>query len=188
MPPGFDPVGGSFAALAEFVWKKLIGILTHPAGGAGIVADLGSGYSVEDDEALKRAKIVNFARSQQGKPYKFGIEIDPDKAADAVAWDCSEFTSVAYQSAASLTLPDGCVYQQAFCQKVNTQKPADLIFLGPNKNGIRHVLMLTGDGTVIHAKGGVGVIEEDASSWLAHIRFEGVYRHPEFSRGQEDRI
>ena len=145
---------------------------------------LGSGFDADAEEMARRNQIVSFARLQIGKPYKYGAEVKPGQEGYAEAWDCSECVEGSYR-VAGLMIPDGVVNQRAYCQRVSRPLPGDLICLDPNKKGIPHVLICSGEGTVIHALGGVGVVEQPLEQWTAHARFAGYYRHPDFNmRGE----
>lgn len=178
-----------FKAFLDALEGVLRGFAVKPdvPGAVSLQSDtLPTGYSQQDEETRQRLGVLRAARSMLGTPYKFGAEWEPGKINPA-GIDCSELVERSYREGAGLTIPDGCVYQQAHCQRVNTPKEADLIFLGPNAKGIRHVLIVNGDGSVIHAKGGVGVVQEDMEPWVRHARFQGYYRIPEWSRPLEDR-
>lgn len=167
-------------------WHKelhdfLLGLLTKQKvpGGVTFSMELGSGYDKDAEEAEQRAKIVSFCRAQLGKPYKLGSEIT--NPAEALAWDCSELTELAYKRA-GLGLPDGAVYQFNFCRP-STARAGDLWFLwSDTRKMIGHVGIYTGEGTVVHAMAGRGVVEDPVSQWENHVRFRGTRRHPDFSQ------
>jgi len=147
--------------------------------------EIGSGYSVAEDEARKRAQIVAFMRSQIGKTYKLGAEVKP--YTDSEVWDCSEITEQAY-GRVGLSLPDGSPYQFEACQPVRSPLAGDLGFLWSDAwKRIGHVLVYTGEGTVVHAVGGRGVVEDPRGVWEVHTRWRGWRRHVDFARGPEDR-
>jgi cell wall-associated NlpC family hydrolase len=150
--------------------------------------DLPTGYDRVSEEARERAAVVAYMRSQVGDRYKYGAEILPGQEADAQEGDCSEYNEAAFRVAGK-PIPDGVVNQRAFCRRIRVEaiKPADLLCLAPNAKGIPHVMVCTGEGTVVHALGGVGVVEQPIGSWLAHPRFDGAWRHPEWMRPPEDR-
>jgi cell wall-associated NlpC family hydrolase len=148
-----------------------------------------TGYDRQAEETRQRQAIVAFARSQKGKPYRYAIEALPKYEAEAPAWDCSELVEASFR-VAGLTMPDGCAYERPFCRPVKLHGPApggDLIFLEPNQHGIPHVLLHSGDGTVVHAVSGRGVVEDPVSMWETHPRYAGTFRHPDFQRPPEDR-
>lgn len=180
------------AGLAKMLYEFLLGRLsapqgTDPATVQTAIVELGSGYDRQAEEDDQRRKIIEFMRSQKGKRYQLGIEVQPGHEADAAAWDCSEAVEAAYRLA-GLLIPDGSNYQYDHCQAVKTPKAGDLGFLWSDKWGrIGHVMVCTGLGTVIHAMGGRGVVE-DVQGWAeGHPRFRGWRRHPDFSRPPEDR-
>lgn len=141
---------------------------------------------VEEDR--QRATVVAYMRSQKGDKYKYGAEILPGHEYEAEQGDCSEYNEAAFRVAGKF-MPDGVVNQRAHCRRVKTEalKPADLVILKPNAKGIPHVMVCSGEGTVIHALGGVGVVEQPIWDWLNHVRFDGVWRHPEWARPPEER-
>jgi hypothetical protein len=150
--------------------------------------DLPSGYDRVAEEERERAAVVAYMRSQVGDRYKYGAEILPGHEAEAQEGDCSEYNEAAFRVGGKV-MPDGVVNQRAFCRRIRVEaiKPADLICLKPNAKGIPHVLVCTGEGTVVHALGGVGVVEQPIEPWLNHPRFDGAWRHPEWMRPAEDR-
>ena len=150
-----------------------------------ISVPLGSGYDREAEEARQRADVVAYARRQLGEPYKFGIESPEDKDLDA--WDCSELYQHAFR-AAGLHLPDGAQAQYDFCRPVRAPKPGDLGFLWSDKrNMIGHVFVATAEGMVVHAVGGIGVVEDPISLWEHIPRFRGWGRHPDWALPIEER-
>lgn len=186
MPPNTDLIGGVFKA----IWRTLIEHFAKPdgadKGSVGVSMELGSGYDREAEEKQQRGAVVAYMRSQIGDPYKYGAEIQPGHEAEATAGDCSEYVEAAFR-VAGLYIPDGCVNQKAHCRRVKAPKLGDLLILKPNKNGIPHVMVCTDDGSVIHALGGVGVVEQPLIQWADHVRFDGYYRHPDFSLPVEER-
>jgi cell wall-associated NlpC family hydrolase len=180
------------ATVARWALRKLGEMLVTPPGGVGIVSEIAAtGYSVAEEETTKRKEIIDFARQQLGEPYVFGAEGPAD--ADLDRWDCSELIEHAYRHA-GLVMPDGSKYQRDHCQKVITPQPADVGYFGPNAQGVGHVVMYAGNEEVIEARGkrinGVqhGVVKLTPLFEIeTHPRFEGWYRHPDFSRPVEDR-
>lgn len=182
-------------AWAKFLRDFFLGMRTedalrqHLTGDAkiatGVLGIEATGYSVSEDEAQKRAQIVAFMRSQLGKSYKLGHEVKFYE--DSELWDCSEITENAYRRA-GLSLPDGSPYQYEHCQPIKSPLAGDLGFLYSDKWGrIGHVLAYTGEGTVIHAVGGRGVVEDPRGMWEVHARWRGWRTHPDFSRPKENR-
>lgn len=171
-------------------WKLLynaaLSSINNPAGGVGVVETLGSGYSVAEEEMEKRARIVAFCRAQLGEKYHLGVEVAPGRESDE--WDCSEMVEAAYRDA-GLSIPDGARFQFDACQEVPTPLPGDLGFLWSDKRGmIGHVMVATEAGTVVHAVGGRGVVEDDWTTWEANVRWRGWRRHVDLARPPEDRV
>ena len=153
-----------------------------------LTKELGSGYDREVEEATERDIIVNFMRSQLGKPYRLGAEVQPGKEHEAEAWDCSEETEAAYRLTTHV-LPDGAQAQYDFCRPVKIPRHGDLSFLWSDKRKlIGHVMVYTSSGTVVHAVGGRGVVEDLVSMWENHPRWRGWRRHPDFMRPAEERV
>lgn len=149
--------------------------------------DLPTGYDRDSEEGRQRAAIVARARSHIGRKYKLGAEIKPGQD-DADYTDCSEEVEDDYR-AAGKHIPDGSNYQYDFCRPVRHGEAGDLHFLWSDKWGrIGHVMIDSGEGTVIHALGGVGVCEEPLSKYTSHRRYKGCRRHPDFARPKEDRV
>lgn len=167
------------------VWRGLHGEaverLLRP-GTWGITMTLGSGYDREAEEVRQRAEVVAFMRSQLGKPYRLGAEVGPGFEEGADDWDCSEIVEAAFRRAgAEPAMPDGSPFQFDACRPIAAHaiKPGDLGFLWSDKWGrIGHVWAYTGDGTVVHAVGGRGVVEDPSGQWEALPRFRGARRHP----------
>lgn len=145
-----------------------------------------TGYKVSAAEALVRGQVLRSMREDLGDSYELGVEVEAGEESDS--WDCSEKVEDAFCDA-GMEIPDGSYFQYDFCTPVVRYKPCDLGFLWSNKyKRIGHVFMLTERGTVIHAVGGRGVVEEPADRWLNHKRFRGVRRHPDFLCTKEDRM
>ena len=145
----------------------------------------GVGNEAELEEMRQRSDVVTFMRAQLGKKYVLGVEVAHDAESDA--WDCSEAVEAAYIRA-GLKMTDGAKYQYDFCLPVKSPNQGDLGFLWSDKRGmIGHVMVYTGQGTVIHAVGGRGVVEDPRGMWELHTRWRGWRRHPDFSRPIQDR-
>lgn len=157
------------------------------SGAATTMLDLptfGEGPAAE--EARQRAAIVAFCRGELGKPYRYGTEHPLGEPADD--WDCSELSHHAYNGPAGLPLPDGARFQFDETQPVVRGLAGDLHYLWSDKLGyIGHVMVDSGEGTVIHAVSGRGVVEDPIERWTAHPRYRGVRRHVAFARPPEDR-
>ena len=90
------------------------------------------------------AKALAFARSQLGKPYRFG-------AAGPNAYDCSGLTSAAWR-AAGVTLPrtsQAQFHAGRYVAEADLQ-PGDLVFFYSSTRP-SHVALYVGNGMVIHA-------------------------------------
>jgi len=143
----------------------------------------GTGFDAQAAEEELRIRILQSMREDLGDQYKFGIEVLPGQDSDL--WDCSEKIEDAFRDAGEF-IPDGAQNQHDFCRPVTSVKPCDLGFMWSDKrNCIGHVFMFSERGTVIHAVGGRGVVEDDAERWVGHKRFRGVRRHPCFQRGPD---
>lgn len=145
------------------------------------------GNPVEAEEELQRGRIVTFMRTQLGKSYQLGVEVQPGHEDEASSWDCSEAVEHAYERA-GLMIPDGAQQQYDACQGVKEPAAGDLGFLWSDKRGkIGHVMVASGQGSVIHAVGGRGVVEDPVDQWAHHPRWRGWRRHVEFARPIGDR-
>lgn len=146
------------------------------------------GEPVAAEEGRQRAAVVEFMRSQLGKRYELGSEVQPGHEDEAQSWDCSESVEAAYR-VAGLPMPDGAQFQYDACQPVPAPKPGDLGFLWSDKRGmIGHVMVCSTEETVIHAVGGRGVVEDPTLTWEHHVRWRGWRRHVDFARPPEDRV
>lgn len=156
-------------------------------GAVTVKLGVGSGYDRDQDELDCRAKAVTFARSQLGKGYELGHEVLPGDEEESPLYDCSEITEAAARVAGwSPALPDGAEQQYNACRPVTRPKAGDLGFLWSTKRSkIGHVMMATGHGTVIHAVGGRGVVEDFDGQWTVHPRWRGWRRPPCFQVGDD---
>ena len=176
------------SALEDFL-RGLLGRPGNPPAGVSVEVELGSGYDALAEEDRQRAAIVAFMRSQLGKHYRLGAEVEPGKEADAPEWDCSEAVEAAYRVAGVPGMPDGSPYQFDACVPVKAPKPGDLGFLWSDKWGrIGHVMVYIGSGYVIHAVGGRGVVEDPVSRWLESSRWKGWRRFRPFLCPPEDAL
>ena len=183
--------------LLAFARDFLLGFLSRPASAAtgakclSLTRTLPSGYSAEREEERTRAKLVNYMRSQIGDRYKLGAEILPGHEMEADEGDCSEYIEAAYRIAGK-SMPDWSPNQYAHTQAVHEPKPGDLGFVFSLKwKRVGHVVMATAEGTIIHAEGGRGVVEDSmaprVAKWQAQGRWMGWRRHIDFARPPEDR-
>jgi cell wall-associated NlpC family hydrolase len=123
---------------------------TGTASGSG-TASTGSGTSAGSSSS-HAAKVLDFARSQLGKPYVWG-------ATGPGSYDCSGLTQAAYR-AAGVELPRTTWDQVNVGARIATAdlQPGDLVFF---YDDISHVGIYIGDGMMIHApKPGAYVREE----------------------------
>lgn len=127
---------------APLTWQGLVGLQAIPV--SGNPTSTGSG-----------AQIVAFARSQIGKPYRFG-----GNGSDGT-WDCSGLTqaslasvgvSVSHSALAQLTSTKGKIVQGASMKNLDVLKVGDIIFPSalPQSLG-NHVAIYSGNGNIIEA-------------------------------------
>ena len=152
--------------------KQLLGM------GVSVSIPLGSFHDEAKSVLLTREKIVSFALSQVGKPYRLGAE-NTDGAARE--WDCSELVEIACKEAGE-KVPDGSGAQYAFCIPVTNPSVGDLGFLWKygEPGTIGHVEILSDS---LHTIGAVGIsphcVRVEKREWLeTHPRFAGWRRHP----------
>lgn len=186
--------------IAEAAGAALLGALTKKnleTAGAGPDAMAGAATGALDlptfsdpiaaEEELQRGRIVAFMRMQLGKSYELGVEVQNGHEDEASSWDCSEAVEHAYERA-GLMIPDGAQQQYDACQAVHHPEAGDLGFLWSDKRGkIGHVLVCSERGSIIHAVGGRGVVEDPIAMWTMHPRWRGWRRHVDFARPKEDR-
>ena len=148
---------------------------------------LGSGYDRQAEEDRQRAAVVAYMRSKIGTPYLLGAEVLPGGEAEAGLLDCSEAVEISFR-VAGLVIPDGSPYQYDYCRPVLAPKPGDLGFLYSEKWGrIGHVMVASEAGTVLHAVGGRGLVEDPVTLWEGISRWRGWRRHPDWACPAEDR-
>jgi cell wall-associated NlpC family hydrolase len=104
-----------------------------------------------------RDSIVQMARAQLGKRYRFGGQ-SPDKG-----FDCSGL--VAYvMSGLNLSVPRTAKQQAkqglALTKDTSSLLPGDLLTFGKAKKGVSHVGIYVGDGKYIHASSVAGKVIE----------------------------
>lgn len=114
-------------------------------------------HEVEAAWSEKKANaILNTARQQLGKPYKFGASTSTTRY-----FDCSSFTKYVFGKH-GITLPRSSKEQAkrgVFVARKNLKK-GDLVFfdVSSKRAGIDHVAIYAGDGLIIHTyQTGVGV-------------------------------
>jgi cell wall-associated NlpC family hydrolase len=89
------------------------------------------------------AKALAFARSQLGKPYRFG-------ATGPNAYDCSGLTGAAWRSAGvTLSRTSQAQFHNGRAVSKSELQPGDLVFFYPGS--ISHVGLYVGNGMIIHA-------------------------------------
>ena len=103
---------------------------------------------MNDGEAYKYAteKIVEFAKTQIGKPYVYG-------ATGNNSFDCSSFVQYVIKRTLGITIPRVSAEQSVFKPKLhNNIKKGDLLFFETlGKGRISHVGMYIGNRQFIHA-------------------------------------
>lgn len=147
---------------------------------------------VTDAEALElltaygihpvEVSLIDLARSQIGKPYRFGAH--PKEAPHA--FDCSSFTHWLYANK-GLWLPRYAIDQRDAGQKTTTGITGDLIFTsgkyyrchwGNIDDAVGHTGIITGEGTVISCSvNNKGVAEELLSAYLKGVEYRGIRRY-----------
>ena len=172
------------------LWRGLVEEHGKPLGverGVSTSLPLPSGYDRDLEEMSRRRSVCDYALSQQGKPYKLGVEVGAGEEAEF--WDCSELVQEAYRQA-GMTIPDGSFAQFDFCRPVKEPKLADLGFLWNDKWGrIGHVAIFIGGDMLVDAVGGsVGRVRLAHQSLIEESpRFRGWRRFPDFQWPLEDR-
>ena len=100
----------------------------------------------KDNEEKIRYKIVEFAKTQIGKPYVYG-------ATGNNSFDCSSFVQYVIKRTLGITIPRVSAEQSVFKPKLyNNIKKGDLLFFETlGKGKISHVGMYIGNRQFIHA-------------------------------------
>lgn len=131
-----------------------------------LLAGIGLTHPQNAEAAWSQAKadaIVNTAKKQLGKPYKFGASTSTTRH-----FDCSSFTKYAYGKH-GITLPRSSKAQSkkgVFVARKNLKK-GDLVFFDTSakRKGIDHVAIYAGNGKLLHTyKKGVGVTYSNLNS------------------------
>ena len=122
--------------------------------------------SKENNENSKIDKIVNLAKAQIGKPYRWG-------AAGPSSFDCSGFTTYIYKNGAGISLPRTSVSQSKTGTKVSRSnlKTGDLVFFNTSGKGVSHVGMYIGDSKFIHSSISKGIRIDSLNSTYYKTRF-----------------
>ncbi|MFA5386634.1 MAG: C40 family peptidase [Candidatus Paceibacterota bacterium] len=127
-------------------------------------------------------KLIEAAKAQLGKPYKWGHNINWSEEKEPEAFDCSLFIQWCFKKIGIWFDEERSTILQAEAsgqevKRIEDLIPGDLVFFkgtkgyydfydknkvfGGREIFIGHVGIYCGDGKIIHAKGGTGVIEED---------------------------
>lgn len=135
----------------------------------------------EQWKLYKRNSVLDFAKSQLGKPYHFGAGVSVDDP-DPKEWDCSSLTRNAFMRN-KLQMPAGSYNQYPFCIPVEKPSPGDLGFMRDDKGQIDHVELYLSPTQTIGAVGGyVGRVRVHPAGvkWFEEsVGFAGWRRHPE---------
>ena len=136
---------------------------TTSTGTTSTTTDTTSGTAAVSGSS-RGAKAVAFAKSQLGKPYRFG-------ATGPAAYDCSGLTGAAWK-AAGVTLPRTSQTQIGVGRSVSRDalQPGDLVFY---YSGITHVALYVGGGQIIHApnsRSSVKYADVDSMPWAGARR------------------
>lgn len=102
--------------------------------------------SNKDREEKIRYRIVEFAKTQIGKPYVYGANGNS-------SFDCSSFVQYVFKKTLGITIPRVSAEQSVFKPKLhNNIKKGDLLFFETLEKGrISHVGMYIGNRQFIHA-------------------------------------
>nr|WP_245811980.1 C40 family peptidase [Actinophytocola xinjiangensis] len=126
----------------------------HLIGNVGLVADptgCGQGTGALVPPSKQAGDAINFALSQQGKPYQWGALTTHQNS-----FDCSSLMLQAYRDA-GITLPrvSRQQYRAGAMLPVEQAQPGDLLFWAYDENDpatIHHVAMYLGDGKIVEAQ------------------------------------
>lgn len=121
------------------------------------------------------AKFASLGKQLVGKPYVFGVEVDPMESdpAKIKALDCSELVEWLFAQV-GVPVPDGSYNQDKACEKVSGPlKVGDLGFKANPVNGVvHHVGVYIGDNNVLEAKGAQwGVVLTPLFSFTSSTHF-----------------
>ncbi len=149
-----DPPGGAFGALGAVLRGEQLPARKTPPTAAGLINSAGQfvnssgpGGDAGTTSPLvgNRAAVVDQARAQLGKPYRWAGN-GPD------VFDCSGLTVWCFKRGAGKQLPRTAAQQQMSPLGTNVAvaqaQPGDLIFYGFPAS---HVAIYIGNGQVIHA-------------------------------------
>jgi cell wall-associated NlpC family hydrolase len=128
--------------------------------------------SAERASSDKLTALIKGAYSLMGKPYVYG-------SAGPNSFDCSGFTYYLYKTQLGITLPRSSYLQPGSGIRIEKSelRPGDLVFFGAAGSRISHVGLYIGDGNMIHASSGKGVIRIDTinSGWY-YSRYKSAAR------------
>jgi len=135
----------------------------------------------------QKTKLIARAKELIGVPYKYGAA--PEEAPNA--FDCSSFIQYLFKGI-GIELPRSALLQAG--DPHGTEIPldadfeqGDLLFMrghvghykdslfGGRKMDIGHAAICMGEGTVVHAKGGVGVVKQPLTELVADPEYAIVY-------------
>lgn len=116
------------------------------ASGSYITIQNNSETNDNNQNLSKVDKVIDVAKKQLGKPYKWG-------ASGPSSFDCSGLTSYAYKNGANVTLPRTSREQAKVGKSVSKSslKPGDLLFFSSSGDGINHVGLYIGDSKMVHS-------------------------------------
>ena len=120
-----------------------------------------------DTNSPSIAKLISYAKSLIGTPYKYGGH-SPD-----TGFDCSGFVDYVFQHTAGLALPHNAqeMSQRGLPVKSSQLREGDLVFYDTNNQAYSHVGIYLGNERFIHApsSGGSVRIEDMALDyWKKH--------------------
>lgn len=167
-------------SMLVMVKGETVGIADYAQGRFIIIDGAGEKYSVDKsaisiykstDQVTRSAErasskslttLIKGAYSLIGKPYVYA-------SAGPNSFDCSGFTYYLFKTHLGITLPRSSYLQPAGGTKIERSelRPGDLVFFGAAGSRISHVGLYIGDGNMIHASSGRGVIRIDTidSGW-----------------------
>jgi len=125
-------------------------------------------------------KLIEIARSQIGKPYKFGSDISWESKTKPCSFDCSSFVQWCFNGIGinifkkrRSTILQAAATGKKVIRRLSGLQPGDLIFFDGERgyyrcdsfNGqkidVGHVAIYIGNGKIIHATGGTGMVTEE---------------------------
>ena len=125
-------------------------------------------------------KLIEIARSQIGKPYKFGSDISWESKTKPCSFDCSSFVQWCFNGIGinifkkrRSTILQAAATGKKVIRRLSGLQPGDLIFFDGERGYYRcdlfdgqkidvgHVAIYTGNEKIIHATGGTGMVTEE---------------------------